>query len=259
MVNNANELTEADDSKLNELDEILASLFELAQSTYEAVENSAFFNTVMDFAKIADDACEKISKIYKGIKDVASIPDKLFLRKFERLCIGIGKIPEEKRKKYIQKISKKKFNKESAFILDVISRVEDLNKIDIFSLLWEAKIDEKIDDDKFRRYVIMTANTMLQDLKYMSNHVINDTFYIKNMEEEGLLTQGWIIYSGLAWGTAEESGGNVYEYTKAAKEYCEIVWNKVPADEETNRENIFMAEPVTESDIDAIFQNENYK
>ena len=27
---------------------------------------------------------------------------------------------------------KKKFNKDSAFILDVISRVEDLNKIDIF-------------------------------------------------------------------------------------------------------------------------------
>lgn len=65
MANSTNELTEADDSILNELDEILASLFELAQSTYEAVENSAFFNTVMDFAKIADDACEKYLKYIK--------------------------------------------------------------------------------------------------------------------------------------------------------------------------------------------------
>ncbi|MBC5681777.1 hypothetical protein [Lachnospira hominis (ex Liu et al. 2021)] len=253
MEDNSNELIEADNSDINELDEILASLFGLAQSAYEAVENSAFFNTVMDYAEIVDDTCEKISKLYKGIKAVASIPDKLFLRKFERLCLGVGKIPEKKRKKYIQKISKKKFNKESAFILDVISRVEDLNKIDVFSLLWEAKIDEKIDDDKFRRYVIMTANTMLQDLIYMSRHIINDTFYITKMEEEGLLAQGWIIYSGLAWATEEGSGGNVYEYTSAAKEYCEIIWNKVPSDKEINRENIFTAEPISDDEIKSMF------
>lgn len=253
MEDNSNELIEAENSDINELDEILASLFGLAQSAYEAVENSAFFNTVMDYAEIVDDTCEKISKLYKGIKAVASIPDKLFLRKFERLCLGVGKIPEKKRKKYIQKISKKKFNKESAFILDVISRVEDLNKIDVFSLLWEAKIDEKIDDDKFRRYVIMTANTMLQDLIYMSRHIINDTFYITKMEEEGLLAQGWIIYSGLAWATEEESGGNVYEYTSVAKEYCEIIWNKVPSDKEINRENIFTAEPISDDEIKSMF------
>lgn len=259
MENNMNELVEIADKGLNELDEFLESVFELTQTAYETVVNSAFFNTVIDTVNTVDDTCEKISKIYKGIKVVASIPDRLFLRKFERLCLGVGKIPEEKRKKYIKKISKKKFNKDSAFILDVISRVEDLNKIDIFSLLWEAKIDGKIDDDKFRRYVIMTASTMLQDLKYMSTHIVNDAFYITQMEEEGLVAQGWIIYSGLAWGTAEESGGNVYEYTRAAKEYCEIIWDKVPMDEEKNRENIFTAEPISNEEIEAMLSEHKQK
>lgn len=42
MEDNSNELIEAENSDINELDEILASLFGLAQSAYEAVENSAF-------------------------------------------------------------------------------------------------------------------------------------------------------------------------------------------------------------------------
>lgn len=208
MGNNEDELIEVEDNSLNELDNFFSLIFDLTQVAYEEVINSAFFNTIIDTVKTVDDTCENISKIYKGIKLVASIPDRLFLRKFERLCVGVGKIPEQKRKKYMKKISKKKFNKESAFILDVISRVEDLEKIDIFSLLWEAKIDGKIDEDKFRRYVIMTASTMLQDIKYMSKHIVNNTFYITQMEEEGLLAQGWIIYAGLAWGTAEEIVSN---------------------------------------------------
>lgn len=54
-----------------------------------------------------DDTCEKISKLYKGIKAVASIPDKLFLRKFERLCLGVGKISEKKRKNTFRKYLRK--------------------------------------------------------------------------------------------------------------------------------------------------------
>lgn len=253
MGNNEDELIEVEDNSLNELDNFFSLIFDLTQVAYEEVINSAFFNTIIDTVKTVDDTCENISKIYKGIKLVASIPDRLFLRKFERLCVGVGKIPEQKRKKYMKKISKKKFNKESAFILDVISRVEDLEKIDIFSLLWEAKIDGKIDEDKFRRYVIMTASTMLQDIKYMPKHIVNNTFYITQMEEEGLLAQGWIIYAGLAWGTAEEEGGNVYEYTSFAKEYCQCVWNIVSMDIEKSKNAIFTPEPVTKDDIDSMF------
>ncbi|MCX4318642.1 MAG: hypothetical protein OSJ44_02650 [Lachnospiraceae bacterium] len=39
------------------------------------------------------------------------------------------------------------------------------------------------------------------------------------------------MYAGLGIGTDEDSGGNLYEYTKMAKEYCEFVWIKTPTDE----------------------------
>lgn len=232
--NNLNQIVEEGEeiSPLDELIEFFMSTFEMAKSSYDAVLNSAFLENSMEVIKKIDDSAENLSRGYKAIKSVASIPDRLFLRKFERLCLGIGNIPEDKRKKYISKIRKKKFNRDSVFILDVINRVEDLEKIDIFLLLLEAKMDEKIDDDKFRRYMIMTANTMMQDLKYMSTNITNSAFYISSMEEEGLITQGWIIYAGLGIGTAEEVGGNLYEYTKVAKEYCKYVWDKVPTDEQ---------------------------
>lgn len=255
MENNLNEIVEVGETinPLHELDEFFACTFELAKNTYDAVINSAFFETSIAVIKELDDSAEKLSKVYKGIKTVASIPDRLFLRKFERLCLGVGKIPENKRKKYIQKITREKFNKDSVFILDVINRVEDFEKIDIFSILWEAKMDEKIDDDKFRRYVVMTASTMLQDLKYMSNSITNDTFYISSMEQEGLVTQGWIIYVGLGIGTAEESGGNLYEYTKTAKEYCEYVWKKVPVDKKKNGPIMFTGESIDTETIEGLF------
>ena len=238
---------------LVELYSFFSDVFEMSKSTYEAVINSAFYENACDVLKTLDESADKLSKVYKGIKVVASIPDRLFLRKFEKLCLGVGTIPEDKRVKYIQRISKKKFNKETAFILDVISRVEDLSKIDILNLLWEAKMDGKIDDEKFRRYVIMTANTMLQDLQYMANNITNDDFYISSMEEEGLVCQGWIIYSGLGIGTATESGGNLYKYTSAAKEFCECVWNKVASDEKKNGAIMFTGGSISNEEIEKLF------
>lgn len=238
---------------LVELYEFFGNVFEMTKSTYEAVVNSAFYENATDVLKTLDESADKVSKVYKGIKVVATIPDRLFLRKFEKLCLGVGGIPEDKRVKYLKKISKKKFNKETAFILDVISRVEDLSKIDILNLLWEAKMDEKIDDDKFRRYVIMTANTMLQDLQYMANNISNDDFYISSMEEEGLVCQGWIIYAGLGIGSVTEPGGNLYEYTNAAKEFCECIWNKTASDEQKNGAIMFTGTPISNEEIEKLF------
>ena len=244
MDNNLNEIIETKETFniLHVLDEFFTSAFELAQSSYDAVINSAFFENSVEVIRTIDDSAEGLSKIYKGIKAVASIPDRLFLRKFERLCLGIGKIPEHKRKKYVKKITRKKFNKDTVFILDVITRVEEL---------------EKIDDDRFRRFVIMTANTMLQDLKYMSNYISNDNFYITSMEEEGLVTQGWVMYAGLGIGTDEDSGGNLYEYTKMAKEYCEFAWNKTPTDEKKNGPIMFTGDSIPAESIEDLFTDEN--
>ena len=255
MMDSKNEIVEQGEQfdVLDELNKFIFSSFELAKESYEAVVYSSFYERAVDAFDTIDESADKLSKIYKSIKLVASIPDKLFLRKFERLCLGIGNISEEKRKKYIKKITKKKFNKESVFILDVINKAEDLEKIDLFLILWEAKMDEKIDLNKFRRYVIMISNTMLQDILYMKEHVSNDNFYLSSIEEEGLVSQGWIMYAGLGIGTANHPGGNLYEYTSFAKEFCECVFGIMPSDENKNGPLMFTGEAIEEEDITALF------
>ncbi|MGN0318321.1 MAG: hypothetical protein ACI4E1_10380 [Lachnospira sp.] len=48
----------------------------------------------------------------------------------------------------------------------------------------------------------------------------------------------------------------MYEYTRAAKEYCEIIWDKVPMNEEKNRGNIFTVEPISNEEIEAMFSEQ---
>lgn len=73
------------------------------------------------------------------------------------------------------------------------------------------------------------------------------------MEEDGLVAQGWIIYAGIGIMTVQSPGGNLYEYTKAAKEYCEHVWKKVAINEKQN--GSIMLQAIDEEDIDKLPEN----
>ena len=43
------------------------------------------------------------------LKEIKDIPSKIFMRKFERYCRGIMKIPIEEREKYLEKVGKNFF------------------------------------------------------------------------------------------------------------------------------------------------------
>lgn len=161
-------------------------------------------------------------------KKVATIPDQLFLIKFEKYCRGLLNIPIEKREKYVKKVGKECLNKDSVFILDVLSRIEELSKIDRMLKLFEAKIYEKIDDQTYRRLMLMADRTMLSDLEYMEKHINNkdnNSFSISSDSEQGLLSAGWLLYEGqtigdLNTGTNSE---HFYRYSRAAFVYCELM------------------------------------
>ena len=96
---------------------------------------SAFLESdnLQDAKAIADIANESISEtitLFKAIRNIASIPSQLFLHKFEHYCKGLGNIPKEKREKYIQMLGKEKFNREGVFVLNIINRIEENDKID---------------------------------------------------------------------------------------------------------------------------------
>ena len=58
-------------------------------------------------------------------------------------------------------------------------------------------------------------------MQYLINHVCDDEVRIDTVGEENLLAMGWIIFSGIEWGTVSEDGYNTY--TGTAKMFRDII------------------------------------
>ena len=163
------------------------------------------------------------AKVIAVFKKVSSIPDKLFMKKLEKYCRGLTQIPLSKREKYAKKVGKTSLNKESVFILGVLNKIEELSKIDILLSLFEYKMDEIIDDNTYRRLMLMVDRTMFSDLIYLKSNITDNPIVIENDAEQGLLANGWLCYAGQSWGTADEEGQFLYNYTNIAKRFCELI------------------------------------
>lgn len=196
----------------------------------QGVENTVAFISSDEVSDVLDEIKELGAELSKALKVVniirksASIPDKLFMRKMERYCTGMVSIPVSKRKKYVERVGKKALNKDSVFILGVLNKIEELSKIDILVRLFEAKIDEEIDDQTYRRMMLQVDRTMFSDILFLKNNICNDTIKVTSVEEENLLAMGWLIFAGIGIGTVTEEGGNLYSYTRTAKQFCNIVF-----------------------------------
>ena len=165
----------------------------------------------------------KASKVITAIKKAASIPDQLFMNKMEKYCRGLIEIPANKRKKYAAKVGKPGLNKDSVFILGVLNKIEELSKIKILLTLFEAKIDGLIDDETYRRLMLLVDRTMYSDLLYLKANITDEPIVIENDAEQGLLANGWLYYYGQTWGTATEDSQLVYHYTNIAKQFCQLI------------------------------------
>lgn len=165
----------------------------------------------------------KASKVITVIKKAASIPDKLFMNKMEKYCRGLIEIPANKREKYAAKVGKPGLNKDSVFILGVLNKIEELSKIKILLALFEAKMDGLIDDETYRRLMLLVDRTMFSDLLYLKANITDNPIVIENDAEQGLLANGWLYYYGQTWGTAIEDSQLVYNYTNIAKQFCQLI------------------------------------
>lgn len=150
----------------------------------------------------------------------------------ERYCTGLVSIPISKREKYVAKVGKNALNKDSVFILGVLNKIEELSKIKILIRLFEAKIDEEIDDQTYRRMMLQVDRTMFSDILFLKDNICNIPINITSVEEENLLITGWLLFSGLGIGDATKEGGNLYTYTRTAKQFCNIVFqSNIPTDD----------------------------
>ena len=192
-------------------------------STFLASEN------LQDAKAITDIANENISEtitLFKTLRSISGIPTQLFLHKFERYCKGLGEIPREKRAAYVRELGKEKFNREGVFILNVLNRIEENEKIDFMLRLLERRLDETLDDTTYRRLMVLIDRTLYTDLLYLKDHVTDRPIEISEAEEFGLVSSGLISSDGLGWvsDTAEQPTVLLFRYTPAAQQLAEILF-----------------------------------
>lgn len=202
----------------------LSTLIEQGSEKIVAFISSDDFSDLLAEIKELSAELSKAIKVVKIIRKSASIPDKLFMHKMERYCAGLVSIPSSKREKYAAKVGKKSLNKDSVFILGVLNKIEELSKIDILVRLFEAKMDEEIDDQTYRRMMLQVDRTMYSDILFLKDNICDNLIKIVSVEEENLLATGWLIFAGIGIGTATEEGGNLYSYTQTAKQFCNVVF-----------------------------------
>lgn len=202
----------------------LSTLIEQGSEKIVAFISSDDFSDLLAEIKELGAELSKAIKVVKIIRKSASIPDKLFMHKMVRYCAGLVSIPSSKREKYAARVGKKSLNKDSVFILGVLNKIEELSKIDILVRLFEAKMDEEIDDQTYRRMMLQVDRTMYSDILFLKDNICDDLIKIASVEEENLLATGWLIFAGIGIGTATEEGGNLYSYTQTAKQFCNVVF-----------------------------------
>ena len=211
------------DLELVEVDSIVDSLSTWIEQGAEDIVT--FFSSdevsdILDEIKELGTELSNALKVVKVIRKSASIPDKLFMRKMERYCAGLVSIPASKREKYVKRVGKEALNKDSVFILGVLNKIEELSKIDILIRLFEAKMDEEIDDQTYRRMMLQVDRTMFSDILFLRDNICDGEIKITSVETENLLATGWLIFAGIGIGSATEDGGNLYSYTHTAKQFC---------------------------------------
>lgn len=178
----------------------------------------------IEVAKEIGGDLSKAVKVVAIIKQAASIPDKIFMKKLDKYCKGLVSIPMDKREAYVKRVGKESLNQDSVFVLGMLNRTEELAKISIFLTLFEAKLSERIDDQAYRRMMLLVDRTMYSDILFLRDNITDSLIKITSEEEENLLATGWLIYEGMGIGNAFEDGGQLYKYTETAKKFCDVVF-----------------------------------
>ena len=237
---------------IEQLSATLVTLFcEATETAVDTLKSEPVETALSTMVDVSSSLLGAISYI-RLLQKVASIPTKLFMVKLERYISGVAKIPESKRQKYLKKVGKPGLNKDSILILNLLNKVDELSKIEILLALFEAKLDERIDDTLYRRLTIMVDRTMFSDLIFLGKEIKEGDFKIR-CEEEALISTGFIMFSGIAMGTftedGEKEGGNIYHYTDVAKAFCQIVFGSdIPSVDE--QYDISPPRAMTEEEVD---------
>lgn len=215
---------------IEELATLLTTFFE--EGTRSAVEflESDLVQDVKEVVGEVGLALENTIKTLKILKSVASIPTKLYLHKFERFCREIPDIPLEKRQKFMEKLGHERFQRESVFILNVINRIEEEDKLPLLAKILDACTEGVIPLAEFRRLTMLIDRTLYNDLEYLGQHITADPVVLRTDSDYGLVASGLLVTAGneviADFGSDDDPSdtGIRFNYTTAAKKLASILY-----------------------------------
>ena len=218
--------------KLNELLQAMNTVIEQATDGFMEIVQSEPTQSALEVGGQLLDSFSTLSDVvglFKAARKIWNIPTNLYLNKLEQYCRGVSEIPIEKREKYIKLVGSKKVNKDNTFVLNMVNRVEEEEKIAFFVALWAAKLDHVIDDPEYRRLMILVDRTLYSDLLYMRDHITENPVPLKTTSDFGLVSSGILISAGLGVGEFDEetfdAGTMLFNYSLPAKRLSKILFN----------------------------------
>ena len=161
--------------------------------------------------KLALDVISDISSIDDVVKIVKGVSDYTFKRKLESFVMGINTNPKA-RAKFIAKM--REDGKEEIYairIVELINRVEDIQKMRFINNLTAAFLVDFIDKEAYFRMFTLITDCIYEDLKYLQDHIEEkDLNYSNNVQ--ALFSCGLMYQSRIS-----QDGEAVYSFTPIAR------------------------------------------
>lgn len=249
-----------ENTSLKQLVDVLATYTErITDASNEILDSDIAQNTTAIIESVGESLAEA-SKVIKFLKAVDSIPTKLYMRKFEQYCKGLADISLEKRQKYMNALGREKFNKESVFVLNIINRMEEEDKLPFLLKLLEAKMEGVLDDCEYRRLMVLTDRTLYSDLLYLEANITADPVSLQTDSDFGLAASGLLVTAGnefmADFGTEDDPSdtGIRFNYTAAAKKLAAIFFG-VHCTMAPSNIGVVKLQPMSANDIDKILNS----
>ena len=111
-------------------------------------------------------------------------------------------------------------------------------------------MDGFIDDDEYRRLMILTDRTLYNDLLYLKNNITEDPVKLSSDSDYGLVASGLLVSAGNEWreGMDETDSGARFNYTFAAKKLAHIFFG-VECPMQPSNKGIIIMLPMSEEDM----------
>lgn len=196
-------------------------LIEGKQMMYDAVENNKEdIETVRDVLGGIGDT----STAAKIVQTAITLPDQLYMRKYQRFKKGVSKYNLPERKKIIRNVSKLKVKTYTPFILNVINACEEEEKMDFLVKLTAAWMEKRLDDADYRRLALMMERTPYDDMIYLKRLFEKQHIELRSVMEESLLANGWLNADSVALQKIHRDAVTQCHLTANAWKFGEVVF-----------------------------------